>query len=285
MQWPDLLDRPLPAPDRTIKVGPAETNLVDIWLPEGAGPHPTVLIIHGGCWQKAIADRTIMSYAAAALRDEGMAVWNIEYRGVDEDGGGHPGTFRDVALAIDALAERGPGLGLETSKVVAYGHSAGGHLALWAAARHRLPEDSPLHRSAPLSIDGVINSGGLADLEASAPVTNESCLGDIMDKLTGAPSPGRPNVFSDTSPAELLPTGAAQASVNGSEDRIAPPLLGRGWTKAAEAAGDMASFIEIPASGHVELIAPGTEAFSAQAAILKKWLDLERSPGPGPGAD
>lgn len=275
MTWPDLLDQPLPEPDQTLTIGPDAANLVDIWLPQGTGPHPTVLMIHGGCWQKSIADRTIMNYAANALRAEGLGVWNIEYRGVDEDGGGYPGTFKDVALAADALGTMGPALGFDTSRVVATGHSAGGHLAVWTAARSRLPQSSALYSPDPLDIKAVVNVGGLADLEASAPVTQPGCLADIMEALTGTPDGAREDVLSDTSPAELLPIGAEQVSVNGNLDRIAPPQLGLAWTAEAMAAGDTARYVEIPASGHVELIAPGTPAFDRQIAILKDLLGVE----------
>ncbi len=274
MSWGDLTGRPLPEPSTSVRTGAGESDIVDVWLPEGAGPHPVVLMVHGGCWQKEIADRTLMNYAAKALRDEGMAVWNIEYRGVDETGGGYPGTFEDVARAVDALRTQGPGLGLDTSNIAAIGHSAGGHLALWAAARHRLAETSPLYDEVPFPIAGVVNTGGLADLEASASVTQAGCLADIMDTLTGAPSEGRANVLSDTSPAELLPIGVRQVSVNGGNDQIAPPVLGQGYTARAAAAGDDASYVEVAETGHVELVAPGTAAFDRQVAILKGMLGI-----------
>ncbi|WP_300378192.1 alpha/beta hydrolase [Henriciella sp.] len=276
MGWADLTGRPLPEPDRVLQIGPdPETDVVDLWLPDEEAPHPTVLMIHGGCWQKEIADRTLMNYAAAALREEGMAVWNIEYRGVDEPGGGYPGTFGDVARAVDALSARGPALGLDTSRVVAFGHSAGGHLALWAAARPNLPETSPLHQDDPFQLAAVVNSGGLADLEASADVTQPGCLADIMGTLTGAPSEARPDVFADTSPAELLPLGVRQINVNGTRDRIAPPELGRALTEKAEAAGDDARFVAIDATGHVELVSPGSLAFDMQTGMLKSLLGLD----------
>lgn len=274
MSWGDLTGRPLPEPSTSVRTGPGESDIVDVWLPEGAGPHPVVLMVHGGCWQKEIADRTLMNYAAEALRKEGMAVWNIEYRGVDETGGGYPGTFEDVARAVDALGTQGPALGLDVSNIAAIGHSAGGHLALWAAARHRLPETSPLYDEAPFPIAGVVNTGGLADLEASAPVTQAGCLADIMDMLTGPPSDVRSDVLSDTSPAELLPIGVRQVSVNGANDQIAPSVLGQGYTARAAAAGDDASYVEVAETGHVELVAPGTAAFDRQVAILKDMLGM-----------
>ena len=270
MTWSDLLKLPKPAPTKTIAFGPAAYQSADLWLPEGSGPFPVVLMIQGGCWQKAVADHTLMNYAAEALRKEGFAVWNIEYRGVDEPGGGYPGTFLDVGAAADQLVEIAKTYNLRTDRVVAFGHSAGGHLALWLAARPRLPATSALRMKDPLPIMGVLNSGGLADLKASASVTQKECLASIMDKLTGAPGPGRSDVFADTSPAEMLPLGVRQISVNGENDPIAPAVLGRGYTDRAHAAKDEAGFILVPATGHVELIAPGTNAFRRELAVLRE---------------
>ena len=268
MAWSDLLSRPRPTPTASFVVGQASTNVADLWLPKGPGPHPTVLMVHGGCWQKAVADRTLMNYAAEALSEEGFAVWNIEYRGVDESGGGYPGTFLDAALAADALRDKAAAYNIDLSRLAAYGHSAGGHLALWLAARHRLPATSPLYTNNPIDIRAVVNTGGLADLEASAPVTLESCLAAIIDDLTGAPTSDRANVFADTSPSSLLPTGAKQISVNARRDRIAPPELGRAYTEKARAAGDTAEFVLVD-GGHVELIAPGTPAFDRTIKVLR----------------
>ncbi|HBQ49022.1 MAG TPA: alpha/beta hydrolase [Hyphomonas atlantica] len=268
MSWADLLSRDRPTTPHTIRTGPRDADIVDLWLPDGDGPHPVVIMVHGGCWQKSVADHSLMDFAAEDLRQKGFAVWNIEYRGVDEDGGGYPGTFEDVAHAADALREHADTYNLKIDRIGAFGHSAGGHLALWLAARPKLPKSSPLWQSDPLHIDLVVNSGGLADLEASAPVTLESCLSAIMDDLTGAASGGRPDVFSDTSPAELLPFAAHQFSVNGALDQIAPPILGEEYSNKAKAAGSDARSILVLETGHVELIAPGSDAFELQAEIL-----------------
>ena len=88
MTWPDLLERPRPAPSATIRYGDHALQIVDLWLPEGPGPHPVALMVHGGCWQTEIADRRIMNWIADDLRQRGIAVWNIDYRGVDRPGGG-----------------------------------------------------------------------------------------------------------------------------------------------------------------------------------------------------
>lgn len=136
--WPDLLTRERPQPSATIAYGSSGLQVVDLWLPAGKGPHPTVLMVHGGCWQTEIADRRIMNWISDDLRRRGIAVWNIDYRGVDKEGGGYPGTFLDAAAAADALRAHAPRYNLDIDPLVAVGHSAGGHLALWLAARRHV---------------------------------------------------------------------------------------------------------------------------------------------------
>lgn len=278
MTWDDLSALPRPVASHSIRWGGGVTDIVDLWLPEGAGPHPVVVMVHGGCWQKSIADKALMDWMADGLRQQGWAVWNIEYRGVDEAGGGYPGTFLDAGAATDQLREHAAEYNLDLSRVTGIGHSAGGHLILWLAARSKLPEGSPLRVSDPLQFHGVVVSGGLADLEASRPVTATGCLDAIYDKLTGPASPERPDPLSDTSPARLFPLGVAFVSVNGSEDRIAPPMLGDALTRRAQGAGDAASWVVIPATGHVELVSPGTRAFAVQSQILSDFIALPGRP-------
>src|SRR5271156_978677 len=83
MDWPDLLGRPMPAPTRHIAYGPGPMQFGELWLPAGKGPFPVVLMVHGGCWLSSVAKLSIMNWAAEDLRQRGVAVWNIEYRGVD----------------------------------------------------------------------------------------------------------------------------------------------------------------------------------------------------------
>lgn len=272
LSWGDLLSDEKPTPSVSIEIGEKPTDLVDLWLPETPGPHPVVLMVHGGCWQKSVADRTLMNYAAEDLRQRGLAVWNIEYRGVDEDGGGYPGTFLDVAAAADALRDHATEHDLDLSRVAGIGHSAGGHLVTWLATRGNLPEDSPLYSAEPLPLVGVINSGGLADLELSVRVTQYDCLGAIMETLVGPESDSRSETFADTSPAELLPVPGRFVSVSGDMDRISPPGLAEALAKRDQQAGGTGEALIIAGNSHVDLIAPGTAAWEAQATLLQNML-------------
>lgn len=265
MSWPDLLERPRPAPSATIAYGEDPLQVVDLWLPDGDGSHPVVLMVHGGCWQTDIADRTLMNWIADDLRRRGLAVWNIDYRGVDRPGGGYPGTFLDAAAAADALRDHAGSRRLDLSRLVAIGHSAGGHLALWLAGRPRLPEDSPLRTADPLPIPAVISLGGLPDLEEAARPPGSGCGTEIIDRLTG----GR---FDDTSVPRLAPLGVRQILINGRQDRIIPTSYAEAYAGPMRAAGDRVEVRMIDRTGHVELVAPETGAWSATVEEIERSL-------------
>jgi acetyl esterase/lipase len=265
MVWPDLLTRPRPEESVAIAYGDSALQVVDLWLPEGMGPHPTVLMVHGGCWQTEIADRRIMNWIADDLRKRGIAVWNIDYRGVDRDGGGYPGTFLDTAAAADALRKHAPRHNLDISRLVATGHSAGGHLALWLAARPRLPAASPLRTGDPLPISAVVSLGGLPDLEEAARPPGSGCGTDIIEKLTAGH-------FDDTSVPRLAPLGVRQILINGRQDRIIPTAYAEGYAAPVRAAGDEVDVRMIDRTGHVELIAPESAAWAAAVEEIEKAL-------------
>ena len=269
MRWPALLDRPHPQPSATIAYGEDQMQKVDVWLPKGKGPFPVVLMVHGGCWQTEIADRRIMDWIASDLVKSGVAVWNIDYRGVDRSGGGYPGTFMDAAKASDQLSTNAMKFGLDTSRVVAVGHSAGGHLALWLAARGKLARTSPLWTARPLAIAHVVSLGGLPDLEATAASPDNGCGTDVVAKLTSGH-------YADTSVPRLLPLGVPQDLVNGREDKIIPYRLATDYVAKAKAAGDAVTLHTVPDTGHVELIAPETPAWTETKRLILATLNPPR---------
>ncbi len=275
MDWPDLLSRPHPKPDKRIPYGGDRLQFADLWLPKGKRPFPTVLMIHGGCWLSGIAEADIMDYAAGALRDRGIAVWNIDYRGIDRAGGGYPGTFADVAAASDALRNNARFYGLALDRLTAFGHSAGGHLALWSAARARLPRNSPLWRADPLRIATVISTGGLPDLEANR-AGSPNCGGPaLMDPLTGMPRRAPAIAYGDTSPVRMAPIPTRQILIAGERDHISPPQVTKDYARKAARS---AKIVIIPGEGHVELIAPGSKAWAASVGLIEQALGISRPP-------
>jgi acetyl esterase/lipase len=285
LKWPDLLERPRPEPTATVNYGDAGMQRVDVWIPAGPGPHPTVLMVHGGCWQTEVADRRIMNWIADDLRRRGIAVWNIDYRGVDREGGGYPGTFLDAAAAADALKLHAARYKLDISPLVATGHSAGGHLALWLAARRSpaarrpgplIPRGSPLAGANALPIDTVISLGGLPDLELAAKPPGSGCGVEIIERLVGPPTLSSRDVFADTSVPRLAPLRVKQVLINGREDRIIPPHYAYDYQRRMRAAGDDVTVRMIENTGHVELIAPETKAWAATVEEIETALGIRR---------
>ncbi|BCA61836.1 esterase [Sphingomonas sp. HMP9] len=274
LTWPDLTKRPKPVPDATVDYGTDQMQKVDVWLPKGKarGPVPVVVMVHGGCWTTSIADRSLMNWIADDLRNAGIAVWNIDYRGVDRIGGGYPGTFADAAMATDQLAVNAKRFNLDTRRVLAIGHSAGGHLALWLAARRKLAASSALSTAHPVRIRHVISLGGLPDLEATAANADNGCGTDVVAKLVGTPTPQHPDVYADTSVPRLLPLGVKQDLINGREDRIIPFVMATDYVAKAKAVGDTAMLHTIPATGHVELIAPETPAWADAKHLILSYF-------------
>jgi len=143
----ELLAQPRAQADARIAYGPDPLQFGELWLPKSpraSASHPVVVLIHGGCWQASLPGLELMDYMAADLQEQGYAVWNLEYRRIGGPGGGYPGTFQDVAAGVDHLRSIATRHRLDLRRVALSGHSAGGHLALWAGMRHRLPSSSPL---------------------------------------------------------------------------------------------------------------------------------------------
>ncbi|WP_448581501.1 alpha/beta hydrolase [Thermaurantiacus sp.] len=261
---------PQPKPAEIIRYGEADSQVVELFLPRTRpdGLMPAVVIVHGGCWRAKVAGRELVRPAAGALAQKGFAVWSVGYRRIDEEGGGFPGTFADVAAAIDLLATQAAERGIDRGRIAFYGHSAGAHLAMWAAGRHRLAKDSVLAASAPLRPRGVVSAGGLLDLQGQAARIRDVCGIDPAESLA---NPAAKEPFAETSPVDLLPTGVRMTLVHGIYDDIAYPALGLAYAQRARRAGDQAEIFVVPNAGHFEVIAPGTRAFEIVAAALEAF--------------
>jgi acetyl esterase/lipase len=258
-----------PAPDKRIMYGPAPSQFVELFKPAGPGPHPVVVLIHGGCWTVQFGGIEQMRNMAGALARQGIAVWNVEYRRYDEAGGGYPGMYQDVATAVDLLKHEARASSLDLDRIVAVGHSAGGHLAQWAVSRHKLPEWSPAWAPQPLPIRTVISLGGLADLRNEAALIRRTCDRETA-QIAGMPSAQRPDVFADTSPAEMLPAGVRTILIHGEHDDISPTATGENYARRARAAGDPADVLVLPGGSHYDEVSADSKAW----AIVNAQINL-----------
>src|SRR5688500_2417608 len=206
------LERPKPA--AVFQYGPASSQALDVFLPRGEGPHPIAILIHGGCWRDLPgAGREQLRPIAAELAKQGIAVWSVGYRRADENGGGYPGTFQDVGAGIDRLRSEAGRYRLDLSRTVVVGHSAGGHLALWAAARDHLAPGSPLRGTRPFLPGTVISLAGIGDLKGFARLIPLACGPGIIERLVPATDSADP--YAEVSPAALPPPRARVVMISG----------------------------------------------------------------------
>ena len=220
----------------------------DLHLPAGAGPHRVVVVIHGGFWRVRYG-KAVTRPIAVDLARRGVAAWNVEYRRIGRgQGGGWPATFDDVAAAIDHLAELPAGL-VDLDSVAAVGHSAGGHLALWAAAR----------RDARVPIRRVAALAAVCDLHRARNAARE-LIGGTPEEL--------PERWEAADPLRLVPLGIPVRLVHGEEDATVPIGHSRSYLEAARAAGDQVELIEPVPGNHRVHIEPGTAAWEAAADFV-----------------
>ncbi|MGC0422128.1 alpha/beta fold hydrolase [Embleya sp. AB8] len=238
----DILTRPAAGPDRTLRYGPAADQVVDLWQPAGADePRALVVVLHGGYW-RAEHDRVYTYPMCVALAAEGYAVASVEYRRTGQPGGGRPGTFEDVATALDLLCAQA------AAPVVLLGHSAGGHLAVWAALRDRIPAGGPGRLPAPPPLAGVVSLGGVLDLDAALAL-------DLDDGAAARFLADRSEAtLAASDPVRLATGGAADRRLillHGDADEQVPIALGRTF-----AAVSGAPLRELPGIGHFEPVDP-----------------------------
>ncbi|RZQ60668.1 alpha/beta hydrolase family protein [Amycolatopsis suaedae] len=267
---------------RTVHYGQPPSQTGELYLPPGTGPFPVVVLLHGGHWAAAF-DRGQLTELAGDLVSHGVAVWNAEYRRVGEPGGGWPGTFEDVAAAVDAVD--GMDAALDPRRVVLAGHSSGGQLAVWAAHRATLPPEAPGSgpRVRPV---GVVSLAGTLDLVAADAARLGAELADPTATLpAGAPAPARPETLAGlpaedgmvslllggryadvperygwTSPAHLAASGVPALAVHGDSDVLLDVSYSRAYAGAE---------VEIvPGAGHFDLLDPDHPGW----AIARDWI-------------
>lgn len=276
-----VMSLPAAAPSETIAYGDAPSQKIEIFLPPPNAENPdalrpVVVLVHGGCWQQKVAGIELVRAAAGAFLEKGFAVWSITYRRVDEEGGGYPDTFEDVGKAIDTLRDHAEAKKLDLNRVVLWGHSAGGHLALWAAGRHKLPADSPLRTDNPVRPRGVVSVGGFGSLQKWENEIRLICGADTVPKLAPATTADGADRtadqrFADTSPDRLLPTGVPAVMLHGVFDYVAFPAMGLDHAQDGRKAGDRVDIQIAPVAGHFEVIAPGTAAFAQGLAAVERF--------------
>ena len=273
----------------------APTHAGDLVLPAPSGPaerpsrFPVVVLVHGGFWHTPY-DRTLMDGLAADCAERGWAAWNIDYCRIEDRYGGWPGTLLDVAAALDHLTVLADEHPLDLTRVAVAGHSAGGHLALWLAARHRIDGGQPAaapfvdqashSRTPQLRPLAVVSLAGVADLVGGSRLGDDS-----PQQLLGGSPDEVPERYALASPYALVPTGVPTLLVHGDADDRVPVGQSLDYLAAAVRAGDPAELWRDPAMGHFEVIDPAHVSWQETAQWLGQRFGEAALGGSGRGDD
>jgi acetyl esterase/lipase len=238
-------------PAEIVRYGADPDQELELRLPEEPGPHPTAIVLHGGFWRAGFTRANTIALAVA-LTQAGWATANIEYRRPG------PGAFRPM---LDDVAAAGGRLGelVDLGDSVAIGHSAGGQLALWLAARG--------------GVRGAAALGGVCDLAAAA----EAHIGAdaVVEFLGGSPETAAA-AYDEADPARLLPLGVPQLLVHGVEDDRVPLELARAYAERARASGDDCRLLELHDADHFDLIDPRHEVWARIVDALGELAPARR---------
>lgn len=252
----------LPPATVVARYGADDLRSGELRLPAGKGPFPVAILIHGGCWMAQMDTRRGIAPLAEALRARGIATWNIEYRRIGNDGGGWPGTFEDVAAGMDHLAVLAKTQPLDLNRVTLVGHSAGAHLALWAASRPKL--GGRWAGAGAVKPVSVVAIDGPAALAPFVGIDAEVCGAPVIVPLMGGTPAERPDAYRIASPADHLPLGVRQLLVEAALGGLMKP-----YVAAAKAAGDTVEVLEPAQANHFDIITPGTTNGEAVADFIR----------------
>jgi acetyl esterase/lipase len=232
-------------PGLHVAYGSDEFQFGELYLPEGKGPHPVAMVVHGGYW-RARYDLRHLGHFCAALAKAGIATWSLEYRRIGNRGGGFPGTFDDVRAGAMHLEKIAKERSLDLKRVIATGHSAGGHLVLWLAKQGVVP------------LRGVVPLAPIADLRKAWDL---KLSGNVVEDFLGGSPSEVPARYRGASPMEMIPLKVKQRVIHGDRDDVVPVSMSRAYVEAARKSGDDATLTEPEGAGHFELIDPRTAAW------------------------
>jgi acetyl esterase/lipase len=243
-----------------IPYGSELSQVGELTVELGPKVRPVAVLIHGGYWQMGF-DRSEMDELADDLARHGYASWNMDYRRIGEPGGGWSGTFTDVALGFDALANLAPVKGFDLNRVVVVGHSAGAQLSAWLASRARIPAGD-LGSSPKVLPKALVSMAGVLDMVASAQPAPGDTEADrhraelpaaVNAVMAGSPDQ-LPARYASFSPIALLPLGIPQLLLHGRLDDRVSIDQSRAYLAAAEAVGDQVKLIELPNVDHFDIL-------------------------------
>ena len=263
---------PPPPPQFRLEYGPQKSQFADLRLPEKYGPHPVLVVIHGGFWLDSY-DLSYISHLSSALTSRGYATWTIEYRRLGNPGGGWPGTFQDVADAIYHLKVIASRYRLDLDRLSILGHSSGGLLALWYAGANKIPKDTPLQLAKPLPLIGTVVLAGITDLFRAFELGLKK---GVVARFMGSTPEKAPQAYAAASPQQMLPLGLKQVLLHGTKDKQVPYQFSELYVQQAQAAGDPSQIVPLPNMGHYAPVDPTSSAWMYVDEAVASIFDQDK---------
>jgi len=243
-----------------IPYGNHPSQFGELWMPDDLENCPVVVTIHGGFWQ-AKYDLYENNPICKDLMDRGFATWNIEYRRVGEKGGGWPGTFNDVVAAVNHLAKLKNVYKIDLANVVIIGHSAGGHLGLWLAARSKVTGDEDIFTELVVPIGKVISLAGVTDLKKMWNIHHKLGINSVVGNLLGGSPLEQAERYAIASPIKLLPDNIEQILIHGELDKHVPVELSKEYYEKLQRINRKVSLTVLKDIEHFKLINPSSSAW------------------------
>lgn len=277
IQPADLWKQPVAQADRKLAYGKDDLQFGELRLPKTKGPHAVVVLVHGGCFVDRLPGRDPRDTTfeplrplAVALTEAGVATWNLEYRRAGNPGGGWPRSYLDLGAGVDFLRTIAKANQLDLNRVVVVGHSSGGPLVHWLAARPKLPPTSLVYAKDPLHLSGVVNIDGPPDLAAAQPMERKFCPVPGFTLFMGGTALEQPERYREGSAAP--PIGVPQTIVAGGLLLGAYDLVSS-YETSATAKGDSVIVLKLEGSGHFDMLSPGSPFGKS---LIKAILDLTK---------
>ena len=258
--------------DYRIEYGSDEFQFGELRLPEGEGPFPVVVFVHGGCWLSDF-DLHHTANLSGVLTNAGIAVWSPEYRRIGTPGGGWPGTLHDLPASVEHIRQLAGPHNLDLNKVVLMGHSAGRHLVLWYAAKKNLPETSQFHSSNPLAIKGIVSLAGITDIAKYRDNFDTQEYNTAVPGLLNGEPADLPERVAAINPIDLIPLNTPVRLIHGAVDSIVPVTQSSEFLLRARASGDDVELLVVDGAGHFNLIAPFSTAWKIVEQVTEQLLN------------
>jgi acetyl esterase/lipase len=196
-------------------------QIVDIYVPAGAGAHPLVLYIHGGGWMGghtrnsgALAD---FPKVLAALAAEGFTVASLEYRLSGE--ARFPAQLQDSNAALRFLRAHAGDYKIDPARVGLWGGSAGGHLAALTGVTCRNADLDPA-AGKDACVQAVVTWYGVYDFKG---MTGKPTGDDAGKQLLGCTGPCSDDKLAMVSPSTYIDAKDPPfLLIHGDQDKTVP---------------------------------------------------------------